>query len=62
VTDKPLQGKRMDDRAVSFVENAGASWVDEEVVVDVGLVSSRCPDDLPAFCERIVAEFAGAGS
>ena len=38
--------------------NAGANWVDEEVVVDEGLVSSRKPDDLPAFCAKIVEEFA----
>lgn len=38
--------------------NAGAEWVDEEVVVDNGLVSSRNPDDLPAFCTKIVEEFA----
>ena len=38
--------------------NAGANWVDEEVVVDNGLVTSRKPDDLPAFNAKIVEEFA----
>jgi protease I len=36
--------------------NAGGTWVDEEVVVDEGLVSSRKPDDLPAFCAKLVEE------
>lgn len=40
------------------LRNAGAEWVDEEVVVDNGLVTSRKPDDLPAFCEKMVEEFA----
>ncbi len=40
------------------LRNAGAKWVDEEVVVDAGLVSSRTPDDLPAFNAKIVEEFA----
>jgi protease I len=40
------------------LENAGANWVDEQVHVDDGLVSSRKPDDLPAFCKAIVEEFA----
>ncbi len=40
------------------LRNAGAGWVDEEVVVDQGLVSSRTPDDLPpAFDAKIVEEF-----
>ncbi|HMI02968.1 MAG TPA: type 1 glutamine amidotransferase domain-containing protein [Pedobacter sp.] len=38
--------------------NAGAKWVDEEVVVDQGLVTSRSPADLPAFNDKIVEEFA----
>jgi deglycase len=40
------------------LENAGATWVDEEVHVDQGLVSSRNPDDLPAFCAKLVEEIA----
>ncbi len=40
------------------LRNAGATWVDEEVVVDNGLVTSRKPADLPAFCSKIVEEFA----
>ena len=40
------------------LKNAGAKWVDEEVVVDQGLVTSRNPDDLPAFNRKMVEEFA----
>jgi protease I len=40
------------------IVNAGGLWVDEEVVCDQGLVSSRNPDDLPAFNAKIVEEFA----
>ncbi|QGU08429.1 Putative cysteine protease YraA [Corynebacterium occultum] len=40
------------------LQNAGATWVDEEVHCDQGLVSSRTPDDLPAFNEKILEEFA----
>jgi len=42
----------------SDLRNAGAEWVDEEVVVDQGLVSSRKPDDLPAFNRKMIEEFA----
>jgi deglycase len=38
------------------IRNAGGEWVDEEVVVDNGLVTSRKPDDLPAFCDKLVEE------
>src|SRR3954468_24929606 len=38
--------------------NAGGNWVDEEVVVDQGLLTSRNPDDLPAFCAKVVEEVA----
>lgn len=38
--------------------NAGAEWVDEACVCDQGLVTSRNPDDLPAFCEKAIEEFA----
>ena len=40
------------------IRNAGGKWVDREVVVDQGLVSSRKPDDLPAFCAKVIEEFA----
>jgi deglycase len=40
------------------IRNAGGNWVDEELHVDAGLVSSRKPDDLDAFCPKIVEEFA----
>jgi protease I len=40
------------------IRNAGGNVVDEEVVTDQGLVSSRSPDDLPAFCAKVVEEFA----
>jgi protease I len=40
------------------LRNAGANWVDKEVVVDSGLVTSRKPDDIPAFNKKMVEEFA----
>jgi protease I len=42
------------------ITNAGGNWVDEEVAVDDNLVSSRNPDDLPAFCSKLVEVFAQA--
>jgi protease I len=39
------------------LKNAGVDWVDEEVVVDDGLVTSRRPADLPAFNQKIIEEF-----
>src|SRR2546421_5504716 len=40
------------------IRNAGGNWVDEEVLVDNGLVTSRKPDDLPAFNKKLIEEFA----
>lgn len=40
------------------LENAGAKWVDEECVTDNGLVTSRKPDDIPAFNQKMIEEFA----
>ena len=42
------------------LKNAGAEWVDQEVVVDQGLVTSRKPDDIPAFNPEVISLFAGA--
>ncbi len=40
------------------VENAGANWFDKDVVTDQALVTSRNPDDLPAFCAKLIEEIA----
>jgi protease I len=40
------------------IRNAGGNWVDEQVVVDQGLVTSRKPDDIPAFNKKMIEEFA----
>jgi deglycase len=55
-----LQGRTMTSWPTlqTDLRNAGATWVDQEVVVDNGLVSSRKPDDLPAFCAKVVEEIA----
>ncbi|MGI9115356.1 MAG: protease [Chthoniobacterales bacterium] len=45
------------ERIQSDVKNAGAHWVDEEVVVDNGLVTSRKPQDIPAFNRKMIEEF-----
>jgi protease I len=42
------------------LRNAGADWVDEQVVVDGQFITSRGPNDLPAFCAAIVEQFAQA--
>ncbi|MEP0548050.1 MAG: type 1 glutamine amidotransferase domain-containing protein [Rhodothermales bacterium] len=54
-----LQGRTVTSYSTlqTDLRNAGATWVDEEVVVDQGLVTSRNPDDLPAFCDKLVEEF-----
>ena len=59
---------RTDSRVVEFVrkktdlKNAGAEWVDHEVVVDGNLVKRRKPDDLPAFCHEAIGLILGTGS
>jgi protease I len=40
------------------IRNAGGNWVDEEVHTDNGVITSRKPDDLPAFCKKMIEEFA----
>jgi protease I len=54
-----LKGRRITSwpSVKTDIVNAGGNWVDEEVAVDAGLISSRNPDDLPAFCAKIVEEF-----
>jgi protease I len=55
-----VRGRRMTsyDSIKTDLQNAGAEWVDEEVVVDHGLVTSRKPDDIPAFNAKMIEEFA----
>ena len=53
-----LQGRRITSwpSLRTDIRNAGAEWVDQEVVVDEGLVSSRKPDDIPAFAAKLIEE------
>jgi protease I len=55
-----VQGRRMTSwpSLATDLRNAGANWVDEECVVDNGLVTSRKPDDIPAFNKKMIEEFA----
>ncbi len=58
-----VEGRRMTSypSIKSDLRNAGAEWVDAEVVVDGGLVTSRKPDDIPAFNRKMLEVFREAG-
>ena len=60
INAEAIEGRRMTSwpSLEADLRNAGAEWVDEEVVVDRGLVTSRKPDDLPAFCSKMIEQFA----
>ena len=55
-----VQGRRLTSWPAiqSDVKNAGGQWLDEEVVVDNGIVTSRKPDDIPAFSAKLIEEIA----
>jgi protease I len=59
ITAEVVRGRKLTSTKTIKIDlvNAGANWVDEEVVVDQGLVTSRSPRDLPAFCDKMVEEF-----
>jgi protease I len=63
ISAKIVKGRRM--TSFSSVRddciNAGAEWIDQECVVDENLITSRHPDDLPAFCRAIVGALGGSG-
>lgn len=59
IETKELDGKKMTSypSIKTDLVNAGVNWVDEEVVVDQGLTTSRKPDDIPAFNDKMIEEF-----
>jgi protease I len=59
INARGVRGKRMTSWPSLEVDltNAGATWINEQVVTDDGLVTSRKPDDLPAFCRKMIEEF-----
>jgi protease I len=61
ISARIVRGRRMTSASAikDDVVNAGAEWVDEEVVVDGNLISSRGPADLPAFCRAIITALEG---
>lgn len=60
ITAEVVKGRKLTSTKTIKIDlvNAGADWYDEEVIVDEGLVTSRSPEDLPAFNDKIVEEFA----
>ncbi|MET3112878.1 protease I [Pedobacter sp. CG_S7] len=60
ITAEVVTGRKLTSTKTIKVDlvNAGANWVDEAVVVDQGLVTSRSPADLPVFCDKMVEEFS----
>jgi protease I len=60
ITAEVVEGRKLTSTKTIKIDlvNAGADWYDQEVVVDEGLVTSRSPEDLPAFNDKIVEEFA----
>jgi len=60
ITAEVVEGRELTSTKTIKIDllNAGAEWYDQEVVVDQGLVTSRSPDDLPAFNDKMVEEFA----